>query len=71
MQDFSIHRRRESIGPPVVVLEASCCSSAGLPSPELGAYLEGHADLVSRLIIRVTRVTIWVIGAITLLAKSP
>ena len=26
------------------------------------SYLEGHGDLVSRLIIRIIRVTLWVIG---------
>ena len=34
-------------------------------------YLEGHGDLVSRLIRGITRVTIWVIGVINLLTKSP
>ena len=34
-------------------------------------YLGGHGDLVSRLIIRGTRVTIWVIEVINLLTKSP
>ena len=34
-------------------------------------YLEGHGDLVSGLVIRITRVTIWVIGVINLLTKSP
>ena len=33
-------------------------------------YLEGHGDLVSRLIIRIIRVTIGVIGVINLLSKS-
>ena len=35
------------------------------------AYLEGHGDLVSRLIGGITRVTRWVIRVITLLTKSP
>ena len=34
-------------------------------------YLEGQGDLVSRLITRITRVTIWVIGVINLVTKSP
>ena len=34
-------------------------------------YLEGHGDLVRGLIIKITRVTIWVIGVIGLLTKSP
>ena len=40
----------------------------GFPS---GSYLEGQGDLVSRLIIGIFRVTIWVIGVINLLTKSP
>ena len=35
------------------------------------AYLEGQGDLVSRLIMGIIRVTIWVIGVINLLTKSP
>ena len=34
-------------------------------------YLEGHGHLVSSLIVRITRVTIWVIGVIKLLTKFP
>ena len=34
-------------------------------------YLEGHGDLVCRLIIRITRLTIRVTEVIRLLAKSP
>ena len=34
-------------------------------------YLEGHGDLVSRLVRGITGVTIWVIGGINLLTKSP
>ena len=34
-------------------------------------YLEGQGGLVSRLIRGITRVTIWVLGVITLLTKSP
>ena len=34
-------------------------------------YLEGHGDLVCRLVIRITRLTIRVIEVIRLLAKSP
>ena len=34
-------------------------------------YLEGQGDLVSRLIMGITRVTIWVIGVINLLTKFP
>ena len=34
-------------------------------------YLEGHGDLVSRLIMRVTGVTIWAIGVISILTKYP
>ena len=46
------------------------------PRPEnvasyCGYYLEGQGDLVSRLIMGLHRVTIWVIGVINLLIKSP
>ena len=34
-------------------------------------YLEGHGDLISRSITRITRVTVWVIGAIDVVTKSP
>ena len=34
-------------------------------------YLEGQGDLVTRLIMGITRVTIWVIGSIDLLTKYP
>ena len=34
------------------------------------AYLEGQGDLVSRLIMGITRVTLWVMGLINLLTKS-
>ena len=34
-------------------------------------YLEGHEDLVSRLKVRITMVTVWVVGVINLLTKSP
>ena len=37
----------------------------------LGIYLEGQGDLISRLIMGIIRVTIWVIGVINLLTKSP
>ena len=37
----------------------------------MGLYLEGQGDLVTRLIRGRTRVTIWVIGVINLLTKSP
>ena len=36
-----------------------------------GKYLGGHGDLVSRLIMGIIGVTIWVIGVINLLTKSP
>ena len=35
------------------------------------AHLEGQGDLVSRLIMGIIGVTIWVIGVIILLTKSP
>ena len=34
-------------------------------------YLGGQGDFVSGLILGITRVTIWVIGVINLLTKSP
>ena len=34
-------------------------------------YLEGHGDLVSRLIKGITRVIVWLIGVINLLTNSP
>ena len=34
-------------------------------------YLEGQGDLVSRLMMGIIRITIWVIGVINLLTKSP
>ena len=34
-------------------------------------YLEGHRDLGGRVIVRVTRFTIWVTGIINLSTKSP
>ena len=46
-------------------------------SPEQGqcprsrVYLEGQGDLVSRLIMGIIRVTIWVMGVMNLLTKSP
>ena len=36
----------------------------------LGTYLEGRGDLVIRLLMGITKVTIWVIGGINLLTKS-
>ena len=36
-----------------------------------GPYLEGHGDLVSGLIMGINGLTIWVIGAINLVTKSP
>ena len=37
----------------------------------IAGYLEGQGDLISRLIMGIIRVTIWVIGVINLLTKSP
>ena len=42
----------------------------GNPKNIVGIYLECHGDLVSGLIITITRVIIWVVGVINLLAKS-
>ena len=49
-------RRRRAAGE---LLEADPC------------HLEGHGDLVRSLIRGITRATIWVIGVIHLLTKSP
>ena len=35
------------------------------------SYLEGHEDLVSRLMVGIIGVIIWLIGVIDLLTKSP
>ena len=37
----------------------------------VGPCLEGRGDLVSRFIVDIIRVTVWVIGVINLLTKSP
>ena len=37
----------------------------------LRAYLEGQGDLVTRLIMGIIGVTVWVLGVINLLTKSP
>ena len=52
-------RDRKDSGPPGVLAVMSL------------DYLEGQGDLVSGLIMGITRVTIWVIGVINLLTKSP
>ena len=48
-------------------------AASGLVSCNLNPkpYLEGQGDLVSRLILGIFRVTIWVIGVLSLLTKSP
>ena len=38
---------------------------------ELILHLEGHGDLVSRLVMGIIGVIIWLIGMINLLTKSP
>ena len=47
--------------------------SVGLnPNPYTAKpYLEGQGDLISRSIMGIFRVTIWVIGVINLVTKSP
>ena len=42
-----------------------------LVSGKIWALLGGSGDLVSRLIMGIIGVTIWVIGVINLLTKSP
>ena len=39
--------------------------------PRMGFYLRGQGDLVSGLIMGIIGLTIWVIGVINLLTKSP
>ena len=39
--------------------------------PKAESYLEGQGDFLNRTIIGITRVPIWLIGVIHLLAKSP
>ena len=41
------------------------------PIPYSKPYLEGHRDLVTTLIVRITRVTIWALGVINPITKSP
>ena len=43
----------------------------GLGGCMLGSCLEGHGDLITRIIKGIIGVTIWVIGVINLLSKSP
>ena len=40
-------------------------------SVRVRGYLEGHGDLVNGLIMRIIWVTIWIIGVINPLTKSP
>ena len=42
---------------------------AGGPDLVMIAYLKGLGDLVSRLIVEIVRVTIWVIGIVNLPTK--
>ena len=35
------------------------------------SYLEGQGDLVSRLLVGISRAAMWVIGGMNLLTKSP
>ena len=62
---------------PLGILQCQCgligavVKQNGGVSPSNEAYLEGLGDLVSRLIMEIIGVTIWVIGVINLLTKSP
>ena len=51
------------------------CPWRSIKVPPVGpvdrVYLEGQGDLVSGLIMGITRVIIWVIGVINLLSMSP
>ena len=58
-------------------LRGSFCSSEkrsrhpGRTCKQRLGYLDRQGDLVSRLLMGITGVTIWVIGVLNLLAKSP
>ena len=52
-------------------LDSQALSLAPGSSSLRPGYLEGNGDLVHRLVIGITRVTIWVIGIINILTKSP
>ena len=52
------------------MIDMSHCPSPSA-SPFSTAYLEGQEDVVSRLIMGVIGVIIWLIGGIKLLTKSP
>ena len=43
----------------------------GARPPPFTPYLEGQGDLVTRLIMRIIGVSIWVIRVINLLTRSP
>ena len=55
----------------VYLTQGNCQLYIGREAVGLMPYLEGQGDLVSGLIMGITRVTIWVIGVINLLTKSP
>ena len=57
------------------IADFSCLAPGCASTVEDNQYLEGQGDcqgdLISRLILGIFRVTIWVIGVINLLTKSP
>ena len=61
-QPLSDHNRIRIVAAELVVIYLICTT---------GQYLEGHGDVVSRLMIGIDRVTMWVTGVINLLTKSP
>ena len=70
------HHRTQAVGCRIHVLRLVASSLQGLHDCQVTfrivtLYLEGHGDLVSRLVTRITTAIMWVIGAINLLAKCP
>ena len=71
---YILRPRSRRVGNPVGQVYAmsvlGSCWSRSTPN-SYQHYLEGQGDLVSGLIMGILRVTIWVIGVIKLLTKSP
>ena len=52
-------------------IQGSGCMRGAMRMYPQGSYLEGQGDLVSRLIVGISGVTMWFIGVIGILTKSP
>ena len=61
----------EALRPSSSVTEGSTGQGGFVNGPGLCRYLEGHGDLLSRLIKGIISVIIWAIGVLKLLTKSP